>query len=286
VAKLLVSDNQLVRQGDLLLQIDSRDYELALQQAKAALATSVSRREQAEAQVTTAAAQSVAATADVAAARATAENARVDLERNRKLAPQGAVSQQALDSAIERARSSAAQESAAIGRAAAAEAQTKLANTQLDTARAEVNEAQVRVATAELNLSYTRVVAPITGRVTHRTVNLGDYLSAGQALFALVDPNVWVTANFKEGQLTHMETGQPVEINIDAYSGRKLRAHVDSFQRGTGARFSLLPAENATGNYVKVVQRVPVKILFDNPPPDDMILGPGMSVEPTVTVRP
>ena len=136
-----------------------------------------------------------------------------------------------------------------------------------------------------MNFSYTKIIAPITGRVTHRTVELGDYLQAGQALFALVDPDVWVTANFKETQLTHMQVGQKVEVRVDAFPSQRLSAHVDSFQRGTGARFTLLPAENATGNYVKVVQRVPVKIVFDEPPPADMILGPGMSVEPTVTVR-
>ncbi len=136
-----------------------------------------------------------------------------------------------------------------------------------------------------MNLSYTKIVAPITGHVTHRTVELGDYLLAGQPLFAIVDPDVWVTANFKETQLTHMQVGQPVDVRVDAFPNRVLRAHVDSFQRGTGAHFTLLPAENATGNYVKVVQRIPVKIVFDDPPPADMILGPGMSVEPTVTVR-
>ena len=183
------------------------------------------------------------------------------------------------------ARSTAAQAAAARARANAAESQAEYARSQQITAEADVKEAQVAVRRAELNLSYTRLVAPITGRVTHRTVELGDYLQPGQALFALVDPNVWVTANFKETQLTHMQAGQQVDVHVDAFPNRALPAHVDSFQHGTGAHFTLLPAENATGNYVKVVQRVPVKIVFDQPPPADMILGPGMSVEPTVTVR-
>ena len=121
--------------------------------------------------------------------------------------------------------------------------------------------------------------------MTHRTVERGDYLQPGQAVFALVDPAVWVTANFKETQLADMRPGQPVTVTIDALPHQSFSAHVDSFQRGTGARFSLLPAENATGNYVKIVQRVPVKILFDTPPDPDLRLGPGMSVIPKVRVR-
>ncbi len=183
------------------------------------------------------------------------------------------------------ARSTNSQVDATRARAAAARSQVTLARSQQLTAEAELQEAEVGIRQAQLNLSYTKIIAPITGRITHRTVELGDYLQAGQPLFALVDPNVWVTANFKETQLTHMHQGQKVEIRVDAFPGQVLWGHVDSFQRGTGSRFTLLPAENATGNYVKVVQRVPVKIVFDSPPPADMILGPGMSVEPTVTVR-
>jgi membrane fusion protein (multidrug efflux system) len=121
--------------------------------------------------------------------------------------------------------------------------------------------------------------------VTHRTIERGDYVQSGQGLFALVESTVWVTANYKETQLADMRAGQPATIMVDAYPDRTFAAHVDSFQRGTGARFSLLPAENATGNYVKVVQRIPVKIVFDNPPDPDLVLGPGMSVVPRVRVR-
>jgi membrane fusion protein (multidrug efflux system) len=136
-----------------------------------------------------------------------------------------------------------------------------------------------------LNLSYAKIRAPITGRVTQRTVDLGDYLAPGQPMFALVDPNVWVTANFKETQLTNMHVGQHVRVHIDAFPSRYLDAHVDSFQRGTGARFSILPAENATGNFVKVVQRVPVKIIFDKSEDPENRLRPGMSVDVTVITK-
>jgi len=285
VKQLNIVDNELVHKGDVLLEIDPRDFQVALDAAKASEAASLSRLAQATAQIEAADDQARGAQADVLAAEATARNAEQDLARNSSLAPRGAVSQQTLDASTAVARSTAAQEAAARARASAAASQAELARAQKATAEADLKQAQVEVSRGELNLSYTQLIAPITGRVTHRTVELGDYLQPGQALFALVDPNVWVTANFKETQLTHMHVGQPVEVRVDSFPGQTLQAHVDSFQRGTGAHFTLLPAENATGNYVKVVQRVPVKIVFDRPPPADMILGPGMSVEPTVTIR-
>jgi membrane fusion protein, multidrug efflux system len=285
VTKLNVEDNQLVQAGDVLIEIDPRDYQVTLDAAKATHASALGRLAQATAQVGAADAQAVAAEADVQAAAATAENAEQDLTRNTNLAPRGAVSQQTLDASVAMAQSRASQTLAAKARAAAAAAQARLARSQQVTAQADVKEAEVEIQRAELNLSYTKIIAPITGRITHRTVEQGDYLQAGQALFAMIDPNVWITANFKETQLTHMQRGQKVTVRVDAFPSQHLAAHVDSFQRGTGARFTLLPAENATGNYVKIVQRVPVKIVFDEPPPSDMILGPGMSVEPTVTVR-
>jgi membrane fusion protein (multidrug efflux system) len=285
VDQLLITDNQLVHAGDLLLVIDPRDYRLAVEEARAAQATAEGKLQQADAQVAAAEAQAKAARADVAAAEATAQNASVDLLRNRNLAPRGAVSMQTLDNSQATASTSTAQASAAQQRAAAAESQYDLAKSERVTSVAQLDEARVQVRQAELNLAYTRILAPITGRVTNRTVDKGNYVQPGQSLFALVEPDVWVTANFKETQLTLMRVGQPVEVRVDAFPAHWLRAHVDSFQRGSGARFSLLPAENATGNYVKVVQRVPVKIVFDQPAPDYMILGPGMSVEPRVTVR-
>ncbi|ACD82473.1 HlyD family secretion protein [Candidatus Methylacidiphilum infernorum] len=137
----------------------------------------------------------------------------------------------------------------------------------------------------ELQLGYTRIYAPEDGRITMRTVEKGQYVEVGQTLFDIVPPELWVVANYKETQITYMRPGQPVTIRIDAYPHRRYKGHIDSIQRGSGAQFSLLPPENATGNYVKVVQRVPVKILFDEPLNKEEIVGPGFSVVPTVEVR-
>ena len=155
----------------------------------------------------------------------------------------------------------------------------------VETAIAAVQQAEARLQQAELNLSYTTVVAPEDGRVTRRVVEKGAYIQPGQSLMAIVPPRYWVVANFKEIELTHMRVGQPVEIEVDAYPDCKLKGHVESIQSGAGARFSLFPPENATGKYIKVVQRVPVKILFDELPENDLALGPGMSVVPKVRVK-
>ena len=135
-----------------------------------------------------------------------------------------------------------------------------------------------------MNLSYTKIFAPCDGRVTRKQVEAGDYLQAGQQIMSIVPEEVWVVANFKESQLKNMQPGQPVTVEIDALGGKKFRAHVDSMQAGSGAQFSLLPPENATGNFVKVVQRVPVKIVFDEPLPADHVIGPGLSVTPSVQI--
>jgi membrane fusion protein (multidrug efflux system) len=156
---------------------------------------------------------------------------------------------------------------------------------ELQSASASVEAARAAVETAELNLSYTRIVAPQDGYITKRQVNAGDVVQKNQTLATLVFGRPWVTANFKETQLDGMRPGQPVAIAIDAYPDVTFKGHVDSIMRGTGAQFSLLPPENATGNYVKVVQRVPVKILIDEPVDVSQALGLGMSVVPTVDTR-
>ena len=155
--------------------------------------------------------------------------------------------------------------------------------TQRRAAEAQVEAAQAQQQLNETYLSYTSIFAPVAGRITKLTAAKGMYTTPGQALTMFVPRELWVTANFKESQLRYMRPGQPVELRVDAFPGRTFRGHVDSIQAGSGTAFSLLPAENATGNYVKVVQRVPVKLVFDEPP--DVELGPGMSVVPTVKVR-
>ncbi len=287
VLALHVDDNEVVRAGALLLEIDPADYEAALAQARAGLEAARNKVKDSESQISLASASERSAEADVAAAQAAATNAarvldRVQMANN---AVSEAVTGQELDQAKADARSTAANLASSRAKAAEAKAQTAAKQAELATSRANVRQAEAEVQSAELKLGYTKIVAPVPGRVTHRTVEKGDYLQPGQALFALVQPVFWVVANFKETQLTQMAVGQPATVRIDAFPGLELSAHVDSFQRGTGARFSLLPPENATGNFVKVVQRVPVKIVFDRPPPEDMILGPGMSVVTWVKIR-
>lgn len=284
VAQLLVRDNQEVQQGELLLSIDARDTQAQLDQARAGLAAAESRMVAAKAQVTVDQARLAQEGAGVTAASAEALRADSDAKRYAALS-RSAVSQSQLDFAASQAHATAAQVEAAHSRSLAAEAQLELSRAGIHTAEAEVAHAAAVVRTAELALSYTRITAPESGLVTHRTVEAGAYVQAGQALLAIVPRQVWVIANFKETQLAHMRPGQPVAVSIDAYPQRSFTGHVDSIQAGSGPRFSLLPPENASGNYVKVVQRLPVKIILDGPWDSALVLGPGMSVVPAVRVR-
>ena len=285
VAELLVQDNQAVKQGDVLLKIDPRDYEASLAQARADLAAARSRVEQTKAQVNASQAKVVQAQASVVAAEAENHRAADDLKRYQSV-DSTAVSKSAFDAAQSQARTASANLEAARAQVKAAEADVTLSEAGVDTADAAVQQAEARVRQAELNLSYTQVTAPEAGRVTRRVVEQGSYIQPGQALMAIVPRHYWVIANFKETQLTHMRVGQPVEVVVDAYPNHKFKGHVESIQSGAGARFSLFPPENATGNYIKVVQRVPVKIVLDNDDPDaELALGPGMSVDPKVRVR-
>ncbi|HSU06146.1 MAG TPA: HlyD family secretion protein [Acetobacteraceae bacterium] len=182
-------------------------------------------------------------------------------------------------------RSQTAKLAAAQQAVEGARAQIKATQGQLAAAQASLRQAAAGVESARLQLSYTTIVAPVAGRVTHRTVNVGDYVQPSQALFALVQDNLWVAANFKETELARMKPGQPVTIQVDAVPGVTFHGKVDSFEAGTGSVFSALPAENATGNWVKVVQRLPVKITFDGDGYHGYMLAPGMSAEPSVKVR-
>jgi membrane fusion protein (multidrug efflux system) len=276
-----VDDNRLVAAGAKLLQIDPRDFELQVSLAKAALLSAQGKLEQSQAQVKVAEANAASARADVQTAEANANVAANDLRRYTALDPR-AVSRQQLDTSTASASSTAAIVEANRKKADAAEAQIKLAATQVDTARADVETARVNLANAELQLSYATITAPLAGLVTRKDVQTGAYVQVGQALMSIVPQEVFVTANFKETQLAHMHRGDRVDVEVDALPGRTFHGHLDSIQDGSGARFSLLPPENATGNYVKVVQRVPVKIVFDDKPQDLQGLGPGMSVEPKV----
>jgi membrane fusion protein (multidrug efflux system) len=284
VGELLVRDNQAVKAGDVLLRMDPRDYQAGLEQARADLAAARSRVEQAKAKVNASEAKVAQARAAVVAADAENERAADDLKRYESVESR-AVSKSAFDLAQSQARAAGANLEAARSQASAAEAEVALSEAGVETANAGAQQAQARLRQAELNLSYTEVIAPEDGRVTRRVVEKGAYIQPGQALMAIVPRQYWVIANFKEIQLTHMRAGQTVEVGVDAYPNRKFKGHVESIQSGAGARFSLFPPENATGNYIKVVQRVPVKILLDDLPGSDLALGPGMSVVPKVRVK-
>jgi membrane fusion protein (multidrug efflux system) len=284
VAQLMVRDNQRVNAGEVLVELDPRDYETSLANAQADLATAQSRSDEAQAQVKVNQAKVAQAQAAVTAAEAENQRAADDLKRYESVESR-AVSKSAFDLADAQARSAKADLEAARSQVKAAQAQEALSEAAIETAAAAVQQAQARVRQAELNLSYTKIIAPVAGRITARTVDVGNYVQPGQALLALVPTNVWVTANFKETQLTYMRPGDSVEVQVDAYPNQDLKARVDSLQSGTGARFSLLPPENAVGNYVKVVQRIPVKIVFDETLPTNLDIAPGMSVEPKVRVK-
>ncbi len=285
VRRVAVDDNQEVRAGDLLVQLDPRDYEAARAEAAANVGSVNGKVAQAVAQQVVTQATLGQARADVSSAQATAENASAELTRVQQLAERRVVSPQDVDNARAAARTSLANVDAARKKEEAALAQIGAADANVKAAEADLEQARAQLVAADLNLSYTKIIAPVDGRVTHRTVENGDYVAPGQALLALTPHDVYVTANFKETQLTHMRAGQEVEIEVDAFPDRKYRGHVDSIQSGTGAAFSLLPPENATGNYVKVVQRLPVKILFNATLDELRDLAPGMSVVPDVAVR-
>lgn len=284
VVRLLVNDNQEVHEGDLLLEIDPRIYQARADQAHASLAAARSALQQARALLAVDVAKVEQEKANVIATDAQADFAAADFKRYSS-AGTLSVSESQLDLSGTRARASAAQGDVARNRVAAAEAQVQLDKASIATAAAQVemNEADAR--RSDVDLSYTRVTAPVSGFVTHRTVDNGAYVQPGQNLFAIMPRQVWIVANFKETQLAHMRPGQSVKVKIDAYPQTDFKGHVDSIQAGTGARFSLLPPENATGNYVKVVQRIPVKILLDDVTNTDYVFGAGMSVVPTVRVK-
>jgi membrane fusion protein (multidrug efflux system) len=209
--------------------------------------------------------------------------ARQEFERYQQLASKGTGTIQQAQQTSSNLQQNEAALAGAQANAVATEKQIGVLQAQRDLTYGQVAQARATLEQAQANLSRTIITAPVSGRVTKLTAAKGAYAAIGQTLMMFVPREVWVTANFKETQLNLMRPGQPVDITIDAFPGKTFKGHLDSMQSGSGTAFSLLPAENATGNYVKIVQRVPVKIVFDKPP--DVLLGPGMSVVPTVKVR-
>src|SRR6476660_4029051 len=334
VIKLLVNDNQFVEAGTPLVEIDPRDYQVAVAKASAAYRDAEATAESLQANVPITSvntdSQLSASQADVEGARAGVSVARQQLEaaraqleqaiandikaqndvgRYKQLVDKQEISHQQYDQAVAAARSSAAGVAAARASVSAAEqqvAQSQARREQMDAnlraaqtapqqnaqmrSRAQAAQAQAQQKKAELeqallNLQYTRLVAPVSGIVSNRSVEVGQNVQIGQELMKIINlDDIWVTANFKESQLRYMRPGQRATISVDAY-GKKYNGHVESIAGASGALFSVLPPENATGNYVKVVQRIPVKITFDPGETKEHILRPGMSVEPKVWVR-
>ncbi|HVO56881.1 MAG TPA: HlyD family secretion protein [Dongiaceae bacterium] len=349
VAEVLVKDNQQVKAGDVLVKLDPRDYQAALDQAKAQLALAESEAQSAGIDVprtqlnvqsgtSSADAQLAGTIADVMRAqtaydqaktsdlafaqanveksKANAQLAQADLERYTPLMQKGEISKQQFDAAKANADASASALKADQEKLAQAERSIEIAKAQLDAAKARVMQAQAGVVAAKadtkqvairqadaqakiakvqqaraaveaarLNLEYATVVAPVDGVATHKQVEVGQIVQQGQGLLVVVPlQDVWVTANFKETQLRSMKPGQKAEVKVDTY-GKTFSGHVDSIAGATGAVLSLLPPENATGNYVKVVQRVPVKIVLDPINQDKAVLRPGMNVVATVVTE-
>jgi membrane fusion protein, multidrug efflux system len=295
-----VDDNQRVNKGDLVVELDSRDFDAATRQKSAAVESTEAQAAAAQAGLNEAITHVNTLEATVESDRATAEadaaqkqKAQSDLKRFEELYRTKVASPQDLDQFRAAAKSAQATYDAAAKKVTSDEAQVNEARARVDavgalvkSVNAQIHESDANLATARLNQSYTQVRAPESGWVTQKAIEPGAYIQVGQSLFALVPKEVWVTANFKEDQIGRMRPGQEVEVKIDALRGEKFRAHLDSIQAGSGARFSLLPPQNATGNYVKVIQRVPVKIVFDESVngKSGVPLGPGESVVPIVKV--
>ena len=285
VAAVPVTDNQHVDKGDVIARIDQRDYMTALAQAEAQVTGAKAGIHNVDTQIATQDAQITSARAQVAQAQANEELAKVTWGRDQTLVKQGWATAQQGTTDVQNLKA----QQAGVDSAQAA---LKVAQRQIDTLRAQRASAEASLAQADatldqakLNLSYTTVTADQPGRVVNLSGAVGQYAQAGTNLSMFVPDKLWVTANYKETQLDRMRPGQPVDLEIDAYPERAFHGHVDSVQPGSGPAFSLLPPENATGNYVKIVQRVPVKLILDNPP-TDVSLGPGMSVVPSVRVDP
>jgi membrane fusion protein (multidrug efflux system) len=291
VTDLAVADNQFMRAGDVLLRIDPRDYVAARDLARGQLALAQAQRQAALINLAlvriTAPQKLLQARAQSVSAIAAQYVAVSDDRRQHALSPLVVSKQQ-----VEQSTSTDAQAGAQTAQAAAAVVQADLvpqliaqAAAPVAQAEAQIVEAQAGLDQAELNLSYTTMRAPQDGWITKRNVERGDYLQVGASVFSIVTPELWVTANFKETQLNRMRPGQRVAIAVDAYPSLRLTGHVDSVQRGTGSRFTAFPAENATGNYIKIVQRVPVKIVIDGGLDPRLALPLGLSVDPTVNLK-
>jgi membrane fusion protein (multidrug efflux system) len=285
IAQVPVTDNQHVEAGQVIARIDDRDYRTALAQAQAQVEAAQASIANIDAQITVQEAQVAQSESQVQQQQAGLTFAQQQASRYSNLAKDGwGTVQDAQQYTSQQRQGEAALRSAQSALVAAAR-QLAVLKAQRGSAEANLAQADAQRDQAKLNLSYTIVTAAQPGRVVQLSGAVGQYAQPGTALTMFVPDDIWVAANFKENQLDRMRPGQAVTLHIDAYPEHAVHGHVASVQPGSGTAFSLLPAENATGNYVKIVQRVPVKIVLDNPP-TDVALGPGMSVVPGVRVDP
>jgi membrane fusion protein, multidrug efflux system len=283
IVEVPVTDNQLVEAGAVLVRLDDRDFRAQVDAATAQIAQAKANLTNIDAQVGAQQARIDQAEKQTAQAQAALTFAQQQEQRYTTLVKTGAGTVEQAQQYASNLLQAQANYAAAQANAVATQKQLPVLEAQRGVAQAQLEQAQATRDQANANLSRTVITAPVAGRVTRLTAAKGNYAAVGQALMMFVPRDVWVTANFKETQLLTVKPGDPVEIRIDTFPGRIFKGHVDSIQAGSGTAFSLLPAENATGNFVKIVQRVPVKIVFDEPP--DVLLGPGMSVVPTVRTK-
>jgi membrane fusion protein (multidrug efflux system) len=291
VVDLAVNDNQFVHAGQVIVKIDPRDYIAARDQARGQLEVAQGQLAAARAGLAVAKknfpARLESAKAQLQAAQAGLVKAQQDARRQHNVA-RGATTQEQVDqadAALLQAQANVAQAEANVREASPVQENIDQTAAQASQIEGQVALAKAQLDQAELNLSHTVITAPQDGWVTKRNVELGNYLTTGSSIMSLVSPQVWVTANFKESQLARMRPGQRVDISVDAYPNLRLTGHVDSIQLGSGSKFTAFPAENATGNFVKIVQRVPVKIDIDSGLDPNLPLPLGLSVDPTVTLK-
>lgn len=286
VLKMFVADNQAMKAGEPLVEIAADDYSNLVQARQDSMSRMTAEQQETHALIKVKTMTLARARADLDAMETSVALAEKDLKRSIELHKQEVISQSQYDQAESRSRDTLARKASASAAVAEIEASIEALNAQLQTQKFKMREAGTALNRARLDLDRTTVTAPVDGRIAKKNVDEGKYVQPGQPLLAIVDEgSLWVVANFKETQIAHMKPGQPVDITVDAYPGVTFAGHVDSFQPGTGVVFSLLPPQNATGNFVKVVQRVPVKILIDSKPDPAHPLRPGLSVYPSVATK-
>lgn len=284
VVEMLITDNQPVKKNDLLIVIDPNDYKAKLEQTKAKLAEAKATLKISQDDISKSESVLQESGHDIVSTQSKLDFAQKDYKRYSSMYKEGISSKQDYDSSRTGRTVAQSAHNAALEKEKASKAMLDSAKAKKEAALAEIQKLEAEVKTDELNLSYTKIYAPQDGLITNRNIEEGNFVQVAQPMFAIVPESVWVVANFKETQLTNMHKGQEVVVKIDTYPGKKFKAKVDSIQRATGAKASLFPPENAVGSYVKIVQRVPVKIVFTEDISKYNIV-PGMSVVPEVKVK-